>query len=60
MSHADGGAPDSSVAGRILRLHAFEILIFAVLFVLIAICLAVAPLVAGRPPPRAALSGAPR
>ena len=64
MPRADGGAPpDSSVAGRLLRLHAFEILIFAALFVLIALCLAAAPLVAaaGRPrPPAAAFSGAPR
>jgi hypothetical protein len=35
-----GGAID-----RFLRLHAFELLIFVVLFILLALCLAVAPLI---------------
>jgi hypothetical protein len=35
-----GGAID-----RFLRLHAFELLIFVVLFTLLALCLAVAPLI---------------
>ena len=35
----------SGAIDRFLRLHAFELLIFAVLFVLLALCLAVAPLI---------------
>jgi len=41
---ARGGAFD-----RFLRLHAFELLIFVVLFILLALCLAVAPLITNDP-----------
>ena len=34
-----------SAVSRALRLHAFELLIFAILFVLLALCLAAAPLI---------------
>jgi len=40
-----GAAPPSGVVGRFLRLHAFELLIFGIMFILLAICLAAAPLV---------------
>jgi hypothetical protein len=43
----------ASTTSRFLRLHAFEILIFVILFVLLAISLAAAPLLAPSPQERA-------
>lgn len=37
----------AAAPARPLRLHAFELLIFLVMFVLLGLCLTVAPLVAG-------------
>lgn len=42
-------APRAGLAGRLLRLHSFEILIFATLFVLLAFCLAASSLVSAAP-----------
>ena len=43
---ATAAAPAAGgVVARLLRLHDFELLIFAILFVLLALCLAVAPLI---------------
>ena len=51
ITPASGGA-----ISRSLRLHAFELLIFVIMFVLLALCLAAAPLIsddvaAGAPAP---------
>jgi hypothetical protein len=43
MPTDSASAPSGSFIGRILRLHSFEFLIFAVLFALLAMCIASAP-----------------
>lgn len=40
ITPASGGA-----VSRFLRLHSFELLIFVIMFILLALCLAVAPLI---------------
>lgn len=37
--------PKPSSTSRFLRLHAFELLIFVIMFILLAMCLATAPLI---------------
>lgn len=51
-------APAPPPQSRFLRLHAFEILIFVIMAVLFALCLAAAPFVVrGGDPPAAAAAG---
>lgn len=45
-----GPGPAPPVGNRLFRLRAFEILIFVMLFVLLALCLAVSPAITGDRP----------